>query len=353
MAVQPAPGAPDGPASNERGYPAIERAVDPAVDPAEVDLSVEVAGVRFATPVLTASGCAAAGRELAPFLDVAAIGAVVTKSVMLDPRSGRATPRMVETPSGMLNSIGLQGPGVDAFLSTDLPWLVEQGAQPVVSIAGGSLGEFAELARRVGAAPGVAAVEVNISCPNVENRGLVFACDPFQAARVVSAVRRGIPKDIPVLAKLSPDVTDIVVVAAAVMEAGATGLSMVNTTLGLAIDPVTLRPALGGVTGGLSGPAIRPLALRCVWQVHAAMPEVPIVGIGGIRTGFDALEFLAVGASAVQVGTVTFHDPSSPARVGEELRAELAARGAVSPREVVGVAHRPVVSLAHRQAATA
>ena len=341
------------PPTHPTADPAADPAAVPAIDPDEVDLAVEIAGVPFATPVMTASGCAAAGRELAPFLDVAAIGAVVTKSVLLDPRSGRATPRMVETPSGMLNSIGLQGPGIDAFLASDLPWLVQQGAQPVVSIAGGSLGEYAELGRRVGAAPGVAAVEINISCPNVENRGLVFACDPFAAARAVYAARRGIPKDIPVLAKLSPDVTDIVVVAEAVMEAGATGLSLVNTTLGLEIDPVTLRPALAGVTGGLSGPAIRPMALRCVWQVHAALPDVPLIGIGGVRTGFDALQFLAAGATAVQVGTVTFHDPSSPARVGHELRAELAARGAISPREVVGVAHRPAGTPASREEAPA
>jgi dihydroorotate dehydrogenase (NAD+) catalytic subunit len=305
-----------------------------------VDLAIDLAGVALPNPVMTASGCAAAGRELDQFFDVSELGAVVTKSIMRDPRSGRPTPRMAETPSGMLNSIGLQGPGIDSFLANDLPWLTHRGARTIVSIAGSAVGEYAELASRVGAGAAVSAIEVNISCPNVENRGLVFACDPAPASSVIAAVRREVPAEIPVFAKLSPDVTDIVTIADAVMSAGATGLSMINTLLGIAIDPDTLRPILGGVTGGLSGPAIRPVALRCVWQVHAAMPDVPIIGIGGIRTGFDALEFLLAGATAVQVGTAIFHDPTAPMRIVSELAAELADRGIKSPAEVVGFAHR-------------
>jgi dihydroorotate dehydrogenase (NAD+) catalytic subunit len=300
-----------------------------------VDLTTRLRDATLPNPVMTASGCAAAGRELAQFFDVSELGAVVTKSIMLDPRSGRPTPRMAETPSGMLNSIGLQGPGIDGFLARDLPWLAQQHARAIVSIAGSTLGEYAELARRVGHSPGVAAVEVNISCPNVENRGLVFACDPYQAAKVISVVRRETPRGIPVLAKLSPDVTSIVD-----DRAGADGLVMINTLLGLAIDPDTLRPVLGGVTGGLSGPAIRPVAVRCVWQVHQAMPDVPVVGVGGVRTGYDALELMLAGASAVQVGTVIFNDPSAPVRILRELRDELTTRGFERAADAVGYAHR-------------
>ena len=309
------------------------------------DLRTNVGTVDLPTPVLTASGCAAAGRELAPFVDLAAIGGVVTKSIMAEPRSGRPTPRMVETPSGMLNSIGLQGPGVGAFLAEDLPWLLAQGARAVVSLAGGSTAEYAHLARRLAQAweDGLrpTAVEVNISCPNVANRGLVFACDPASSAEVVRAVRDALPPDLPTWAKLSPDVTDIVGIAAAALDAGADGLSLVNTTLGLSIDHRTLRPTLGGVTGGLSGPAIRPVALRCVYQVAAAFPDVPLVGIGGIRTGWDAVEFLAAGASAVQVGTVIFNDPSAPARVAEQIGLALDELGLGAVADVVGAAHRP------------
>jgi dihydroorotate dehydrogenase (NAD+) catalytic subunit len=304
-------------------------------------LRTRLGQVELPNPILTASGCAAAGRELAQFFDVAKIGAVVTKSVLLAPRAGRPTPRMVETASGMLNSIGLQGPGIDAFLQRDLPWLLSRGARAVVSIAGASVEEYAELAGRLSEAPGVTAIEVNISCPNVADRGKVFACQPDAAAAVMAAVRARARRDIPVIAKLSPDVTDIVTVARACVAAGADGLAMINTLLGMAIDLETMRPALAGVTGGLSGPAIRPVAIRCVWQVRAALPDVPIIGMGGVRTGQDALEFILAGADMVSVGTEIFHDPSACPRVLRELEDELAARGVRRLRDVVGIAHEP------------
>jgi dihydroorotate dehydrogenase (NAD+) catalytic subunit len=305
------------------------------------DMSTVLAGVAFPNPVFTASGCAAAGAELDQFFDVTELGGVVTKSIMLAARSGRATPRMSETPSGMLNSIGLQGPGIDAFLGRDLPWLASRGARAVVSIAGGSVEEYARLAGKLRGRPGLTMVEVNISCPNVEDRGQVFACDPRASYDVVHAVRRNTASGIPVFAKLSPDVTDVTTIARACVDAGADGLSVINTLLGMAIDTDTLRPVLGGITGGLSGPAIRPVAVRCVWQVHKALPEVPILGMGGIRTGLDALEFVLAGASAVSVGTTVFGDPSAPLRVLAELSTALAERGFARFSDAVGLAHRP------------
>jgi dihydroorotate dehydrogenase (NAD+) catalytic subunit len=312
----------------------------PAHEPAPlgIDLSTRLAGVYFPNPVFTASGCAAAGQELGQFFDVSRLGAMVTKSIMLEPRSGRATPRMAETPSGMLNSIGLQGPGIETFLTRDLPWLAERNARTVVSIAGSSVEEYVRLAQKLRNRPGLTMLEVNISCPNVEDRGQVFACNPRTAADVVSAVKR--VSSVPVFAKLSPDVTSIVDIAESVVAAGADGLSMINTLLGMAIDTTTMRPVLAGVTGGLSGPAIRPVAVRCVWQVHAALPDVPILGMGGIRTGNDALEFLLAGASAVSVGTAVFGDPNAPMRIIDELRALLAARGVTNLADVIGRAHR-------------
>ena len=338
---------------------------DPAGADAAPDMSaglVAPAGrVVLRAGVLTASGCAAAGRELDPYLDLTSLGGVVTKTIMSRPRSGRPTPRMAETPSGMLNAIGLQGPGIEHFLEVDLPWLAERGARAVVSVAGEDVAEFVDVARTLGRAtagdgalgrPGtdggvLAAVEVNISCPNVANRGLVFACDPSSASEVVAAVRAVTDPRLPVLAKLSPDVTDLVAIARAVTEAGADGLVMVNTLLGVAIDVDRGAPVLSRVTGGLSGPAIRPVAVRCIWQVTAAMragllPTVPVVGVGGVRTGRDAAELVLAGAAAVQVGTVTFGDPGAPARVRDELAAVVRHHGLGSLAELVGRAHDAV-----------
>lgn len=307
----------------------------------QVDMSTSLGHLDLPTPVMTASGCAAAGRELDQFFDVTAIGAVVTKTIMLQPRSGRATPRMAETPSGMLNSIGLQGPGIESFLEKDLAWLAQRGARAIVSIAGDTVEDFGKIAAKLRTSRAVAGLEVNISCPNVADRGQVFACRAGSAADVVNAVRRHSDPRMPIFAKLSPDVTDIVEIADAVVRAGATGVTVMNTTLGMVIDTDSMRPQLAGVTGGLSGPAIRPMAVRAVWQIRQAFPDLPIIGVGGIRSGRDALEFILAGAQAVQVGTVIFHDPSAPARVQEELQRALGERGFPTLASAVSYAHRP------------
>ncbi len=304
------------------------------------DISTSLAGISLAGPVLTASGCAAAGKELDQFFDITAIGGIVTKSIMRNARSGRPTPRMAETPSGMLNSIGLQGPGIDSFIEKDLAWLQERGATTIVSIAGNNVDEFGYLANRLSNHPAVAGIEINISCPNVANRGLVFACSPGPASDVVATVRRNVKPDMPLLAKLSPDVTDIVEIARVVRDAGADGVSVINTVLGMVIDQKTLKPVLGGRTGGLSGPAIRPVAVRAVYQIRAALPDFPILGMGGIRSGADAVEFIAAGAHAVSVGTAVFGDPSAPMRIQNEIAEILASKGFTSISEVSGIAHR-------------
>lgn len=316
-----------------------------------VDMSVTFTGRTLPNPVMTASGCAANGRELHRFFDVSTLGAFVTKTVMMDPRSGRGTPRMAETASGMLNSIGLQGPGIHAFVEQDLPWLKSVGARVLVSIAGNTAGEFADVARVLAGSDAfdcVVGVEVNISCPNVANRGLVFACDPLASGKVIALVREQLPRDVPMFAKLTPDVTDIVSIADAAVKSGATGLTMINTLLGMVIDTDRLRPHLGGITGGLSGPSIRPVAVRALWQVTAAMRDgrfqtVPLIGVGGVRTGRDALELIAAGATGVQVGTATFNDPTAPQRVLTELEALAASHGVGRITELVGVAHDRMV----------
>jgi len=306
----------------------------------ELDFSTTLGPAWFPTPVFTASGCASSGKELSQFFPLNAIGAVVTKSIMLKARPGRPTPRMAETPSGMLNSIGLQGPGIDAFLSNDIPWLLQQNARVIVSIAGESVEEYSVLARRLRAVGGISAVEVNISCPNVENRGLVFACDPDASRAVVDGVRRTLGGDIPIIVKLSPDVTDIVEIARGVVDAGADALSLINTVLGMVINVDTMRPHLAGKTGGLSGPAIRPIAVRNIYHVHQSFPKTPILGMGGVRSGRDAFELILAGASGISVGTATFSNPQAIINVQRELRELIVLKGFNSLREAVGFAHR-------------
>ena len=306
-----------------------------------LDFSTTLGNSWFPAPIFTASGCASSGRELAQFFPLHSIGGVVTKSVMSKPRHGRPTPRMAETPSGMLNSIGLQGPGIDAFIAKDIPYLLEQKARIIVSIAGETVEEYSTLTRKLRGISGISAIEVNISCPNVENRGLVFACDPEATRRVIDGVRRTIGGELPIIAKLSPDVTDVVHIARGVVDAGADAVALINTVLGMVINIETLRPHLGGKTGGLSGPAIRPIAVRAIYQVHVALPQLPILGMGGVASGRDALEMIAAGASAVSVGTASFGNPTALPMIQSELKELLIAKGFASLREAVGFAHRP------------
>jgi dihydroorotate dehydrogenase (NAD+) catalytic subunit len=304
------------------------------------DFSTTLGNAFFNTPIFTASGCASSGKELAQFFPLNEIGAVVTKSVMNKPRYGRPTPRMAETPSGMLNSIGLQGPGIDAFLAKDIPWLVEQKSRVIVSIAGETVEEYATLARKVRSVAGISALEVNISCPNVENRGLVFACDPEASRRVIDGVRKTIGGEIPIIAKLSPDVTNLPAIAQGVVEAGADCLALINTVLGMVINLDSMRPHLGGKTGGLSGPAIKPVAVRAIYQVHSALPQVPILGMGGVASGRDALELILAGASGVSVGTASFGNPHAVIDIQSELRELLITKGFPSLKSAIGYAHR-------------
>jgi len=300
----------------------------------DVDLSVDLAGVTLDNPITTASGCFASGVEIDRFFDVGELGAIVAKSITLEPRDGLPPPRMHETPSGMLNAIGLQNPGVDWWIDNDLRWLQGKGVPVIVSIAGKSVDEFRQVAEKLTGKAGIAALEVNLSCPNVEHRGLVFACQPGPSQAVISAVKD--VADVPVFGKLTPDVTDIAEIARAVVDAGADGLSLINTTLGMAVDPETGRPRIRNTFGGLSGPAIRPMAVRAVHQVHQARPEVPIIGMGGVRTVEDVVELVRVGASAVAIGTANFTDPLVTKKLIAGLRDWLAARDIPTIAELRG-----------------
>lgn len=299
----------------------------------KVDLSVNIGSLHLKNPVLVASGTVGYGEEFSEYMDLKVLGGLITKSIGLHPRAGNPPPRIVETPAGMLNAIGLANVGVERFIGEKLPFLRSTGVPIIVNIACSSVGEYAEVTERLDDCTGLVGLEVNISCPNVEREGMAFGVDPDTAGEVISAVRRR--TTLPLIAKLTPNVTDVVSIARSVVDAGADAVSLINTLVGMAIDIRTRRPKLANVTGGLSGPAIRPVALAMVWKV-AQCVSVPVIGIGGILTAEDALEFLVAGATAVQIGTGNFVDPRSPIRVIEGLRRFLEAEGVASMAPLIG-----------------
>ncbi|MBL6714122.1 MAG: dihydroorotate dehydrogenase [Pirellulales bacterium] len=308
----------------------------PSPSPAS-SLAVQLGRLQLPNPIMVASGTFGYGREMTDYVPVGQLGGVVPKTITPQPRRGNHPWRTVETTGGLLNSIGLDNDGVEAFLKKQLPWLAGCGAPVVVSIAGGCVEEFIELAARLDGTPGIAALELNISCPNVSH-GVDLASDPEMCRRVVSGVREA--TELPVLAKLSPNVTSIVAIARAAAEGGADAVTLVNTCLGIVVDWRRRRTMLGNGMGGLSGPAIKPIALRCVYQVRQAV-EIPIVGVGGIATLDDVMEFLVTGASAVQIGTASFTDPTAAGRLLEQLPTALTEAGASTVADLVGTLQPP------------
>ncbi|MFC1568396.1 dihydroorotate dehydrogenase [Candidatus Margulisiibacteriota bacterium] len=280
------------------------------------ELKTEIAGIKMKNPVMVASGTFGYGEEASKFVDLDKLGALVTKTITLTPREGNPPPRVCETASGMLNSIGLQNKGIKDFLGNALPFLSKFKTPVIANIAGDSAQEYAKLAGILNKEPGIKGLEVNISCPNVTKGGMFFCYDPKATFELVKAVRK--ETSLPLIVKLSPNVTDIVSIAKQAEDAGADAVSLINTLLGMAIDVETRKPKLGAKTGGLSGPAIKPVAVRMVWQV-AQVVKIPVIGIGGIMTGEDAIEFFLAGAKAVQVGTANFVDTQAPLRIVEGI----------------------------------
>jgi len=296
------------------------------------ELGVSFGRLHLKNPILVASGTFGYAREMAGIVDFAKLGGIIPKTVTRQPRAGNPPPRTVETPSGMLNAIGLDNDGIEHFIEHHLPYLRTLPTAIIANIAGKTEEEFVEMAARIGRETGLAGLELNLSCPNVAG-GVDFATDPAVTRRVVQKIREACP--LPLIAKLTPNVTDIVPIARAAAEGGADAVSLVNTFIGMAIDWRKRRPILGNVTGGLSGPAIKPLALRLVWQVARNVP-VPVIGIGGIASVGDVMEFLIAGAGAVQIGTANFFDPTVSTRIADALPGALAQVSANSVREIVG-----------------
>ncbi|MHC4398793.1 MAG: dihydroorotate dehydrogenase [Planctomycetota bacterium] len=307
------------------------------VNPADIQLDVQLGRLHLANPVMVASGTFGYAREMAAFVDLSRLGAVLPKTITQKPRPGNPPPRTVETTGGMLNSIGLDNDGIEAFIAGTMPYLAGLKTAVIVSIAGENYDEFVAMAARLDGVPGVAALELNISCPNVSG-GVDFGIDPASCEKVVSGIRRRCSH--PLLAKLTPNVTDVTVIARAAEAGGADAISLINTCLGLAVDWRRRQPRLGAGMGGLSGPAIKPIALRAVFQVARAV-SVPLVGIGGIASVDDCMEFLVAGATAVQVGTANFYKPAVSLEILDALPAALAHLGATHVTDVVGTIRQP------------
>jgi dihydroorotate dehydrogenase (NAD+) catalytic subunit len=326
-----APARPTPSAGNGAGH--VARPTPPDV---EVDLSVDLGrGLRLANPILVASGTFGYGIEYGDVVDVQRLGAICCKGTTLRPRVGNPTPRVTETPGGMLNSIGLQNPGVDAVIDKYAGTWSSWRVPVIVNVAGESIADFTEVARRLDGQPGIAGIELNISCPNVGKGGIQFAIDAEAAGAVTAAVRRA--TDLPLLVKLSPNVADVRPIARAIADAGADALTAINTLSGIAVGPARMKPLLGNIYGGLSGPAIKPVALRIVYEVSQVV-DIPVVAIGGVTELADVLDYLAVGAVAVQVGTAIFADPTLPARLVDELGAECRRRGLDGYAPLIGTA---------------
>jgi dihydroorotate dehydrogenase (NAD+) catalytic subunit len=297
------------------------------------NLSIDFAGIKLKNPVLTASGTFGYGQEYEEFVDLNKLGGVIVKGVSLKAIKGNPPPRIWETPSGMLNAIGLENPGVDVFLNEKLPYLRKFDTAVIVNVFGYSLEEYVGVVERLDGVPGVSGLEVNISCPNVKAGGIVFGTNVTSAFDLLSAVRKA--TKLPLIAKLSPNVTDITEFAKAAQDAGCDGLSLINTLLGMAIDVRCMKPRLANCTGGLSGPAIRPVAVRMVWQVAKSV-RIPIIGMGGIVTGEDAMEFILAGASAVAVGTANFINPRATLDVITGIESLMLEQGVTDIKDLIG-----------------
>ncbi|WP_027365146.1 dihydroorotate dehydrogenase [Desulfotruncus alcoholivorax] len=301
-----------------------------------MNTTVNLGGIKMKNPVATASGTFGFGLEYQQFIQLEKLGAIIVKGTTPAPRQGNPPPRIAETPAGMLNAIGLQNPGVNKVAGEIIPRLVHLNTPVIINIAGDTVEDYALVANKLDGVPGVAGLEINISCPNVKKGGIQFGSDPRSAAEVTRAVKAA--TKLPVIVKLSPNVTDLVAMAAAVAEAGADALSMINTLLGMAIDVDRRKPVLGNITGGLSGPAVRPVAVRAVWQVYRAV-KLPILGMGGIMTTRDALEFILAGATAVAVGTANFVNPRATIEIIEGIENYLREQGFNNINQLTGLAH--------------